>query len=253
MNDLFSSTPGFFNFFSKPQKNKRQLVLIVAVAIILVAIITQGWWIKYISPQKNLGQPPADQLQVLTMQYKDYQLCLDKAKLFVEKDPSNKDIWQWKALCELGLGKFSDSKISFEKVLSLDPGNEVAKHYLKDLNSGTIVNVQKDKISEQDFELNLDFTIGPGTLRFEQALDIPLGSTAGAYFISAQYSTSQTFSKVMAYIDGKLKSASLKYSQVKDNNRTSYTVTGKKQPVNYVISVFHLSPVKVTIDVTPRQ
>lgn len=222
------------------------MAILVAVGIFLF-ILTRK------SDQAMLND--INELQVLTTSSKDYSLCLDKANTAVKKYSSNKDVWQWKALCEFQLGNFPESKLSFEKLLALDPENEVAKNYLKILNSGSkLIHVEKDGISQEEVESLAGFKIDPKILRFEQALKVPIGLNTEQTFLSSEYVSAVSLTPSLAiqnYIKKQLKEASLKFDVKDAAGFIHYTVVNKLPSPSYIISITKTSPVKATINFNP--
>lgn len=228
-----------------------------SIRIAIIAILVVGGFFLFILTRKSDQAMLNDinELQVLTTRSKDYALCLDKANAAVKKYSSNKDAWQWKALCEFQLGNFPESKFSFEKLLALDPENKVAKNYLKTLNSGSkLINIEKEGISQEEVESLAGFKIDPKILRFKQALRIPAGKNPEQTFLSAEYVSSvdltpSTF--IQNYIKKQLKEASLKFSVVDAAGFVHYTVVNKSLSPGYIISITKTSPVRVTINFNP--
>jgi len=200
----------------------------------------------------KLSVDPIRELQLLAMKSQDRVQCLNKARIILEKDSSNKDAWQWRAICEFESGLFGEAKISFEKLQALDPANVVAGNYLKDLNSGNIlINVEKSGILEQDFKSNLDFILDTEVMLFNYAYKIPARENSPET-ITADYTSSQTFNQAVSYIEKTIKEAGLEYTIDKVSSRTSFLVSGKKVPSDYHVSVFKQEPVKIIIDFTKR-
>ena len=217
------------------------------ILMILVLIGAGFFWFFFSKPSAKDMQADVDELQILATKDKNYTLCLDKASSAVKKYPENNDVWQWKAICEFQSGNFTEAKTSFEKLLALDPASEVAKNYLNTLNSGSKLINTGNIVSAESAVSNLDFSIDAKILRFDRVLPLGEGAT------SIQYLSFKSFTETKAYLSSQLQKAGLTFTQKGLTQRFSYFVTGKKKNIDYTISIFDQTPVKVIIDIAEKR
>jgi len=233
------------------EKPKRKIDFKLLGIILLVVVVFSFYYfqdkLQRIEPKQiKESNELINELQILATRSHDYEQCLLKANEILAKDQSNKDAWQWKGACEFGLRKFSDSKTSFEKLLTLDPQNAGAKNYLEILNDPRSNLTSLIDVSEQDFGAKLDFIPDSSILAFVQAYEIPAKENQ-LPIIFSRYNSLKNFNETVSYFEAQFKKAELKFNLAQQKNGNVYDVISKKAAIEYNIFVVKGSPVNIQI------
>jgi len=122
-------------------------------------------------------------------------------------------IWNLLGICQFDMGKFSEAKISFEKVLSLNSSHEGAKNYLEVIEqmtaqgTGTVLAASQIDLNQTDFEAiaNLKFVNLTFNSAFEKPANIPK-------HVVGKYTSNTTFNNTASYISNELTKKNLAFS-----------------------------------------
>src|SRR3989344_352792 len=168
---------------SHKKKNITAVVIVLIILMLSVFYAQKMGWIFKKSPVSVYSA--IAKFQELAQQ-KDYDSCITVAEKQIQDNSKNVLAWQWKGICEFESGKYEEAKTSFEKMLALDPKNQVAKNYLELMSKGAIlINLQKDGISRDNFE-KISLIKFPSSFDFSYAYPV---DQSGIIVTTGQYTT----------------------------------------------------------------
>ncbi len=220
-------------------ENKKNLLIILGVALIIAVAVFLFLNRNKDEETKQISDKTLALKQTMVEKKCSPEIIAEATK-FLEDYPEASDVWVIKGTCEFDLGKFDEAKISFEKVLSLEPNNVSAKNHLELLTQkqGRQVlndaNISQYQISRQDFESRLKITIDPKLLSFKDAIKRPI-ETGITEYIAANYEFLQSTSAVKQALKKSLAAAHLNYTihaqggpenwEIKADSKHAYAIT----------------------------
>jgi len=200
-------------------ENKKSIFIIIGLIIALVILFLVGGFdsmgiSKKPSKETNeMAQAKMSELAKLVIEDHDCSKVVTEAVQFLRHNESFSDIWNILGICQFDLGRFEEAKISFEKVISLDPTHEGAKTYIEtiakinDGSAGTVLAAAEIDLTQADFEAiaNLKFA----NLSFDRAFEKPANIPK---YIVGKYVSSTTFNNTASYISNELTKKNLTFS-----------------------------------------
>lgn len=181
---------------------------IIAV-ILIIGLISFG--VFYINSRKSNSKILEDEiveLGSLVVESRDCGRVIEEAEAFLVKRKDAAEVWNFLGVCQFDIGKFEEAKVSFEKVLSLNPEHEGAKNYLalikpepgRTLISQTELN--KLQLTRAEFESKIGVSLDDPALTFEKARlfltdEAPQEVLESAF---AVYSSSKSRAQTLEYL-----------------------------------------------------
>ena len=224
--------------------------LLVGLFVLVVAVFFLFFWY----PKYKIAQIDRERFEVSNKSYELSNLLLSsnncedvitRAEDFLKTHKSAIEIWGILGACQFDTGKFADSKITFEKVLTLNSDNQSAKVYLDRLQSDTgAVRIVGDGalMSKEEFEGQLglkfssDITFNKGVEKMSNV----------SKYLSGSYSSVKSFSSTVAYIKEELKKSDAKFSLSELPNGVVIAIISSNE--QKIISIVKGSLVKINID-----
>ncbi len=177
--------------------------ILVILSLILVATLAVFGYPKYKiwkETKENLAiNEKAFELNRLIVESHDCKKVLAEAATLVKIYNKAEPIWIYKGACEFDTMDFAAAKISFQKVLALNPENEVAKNYLAkmEIKPGEIV------LSAQELPFDQTLYETETGLKFSDPLHLDKVVSRPAsipLYLTATYSSPKKFDAVVAYL-----------------------------------------------------
>lgn len=215
--------------------NKNKIVVIAVIVFILVLGVLIFQTTK--NKPKEISSAILE-IQNLVVNQNNYAAGLVKAEELVKKEPKNAEAWQWKGIAEFQLGKTNEAKLSFEKVLALDPENKSAKTYLEILNTpNTQLLTQDDFVQREAFEKFFDFPLPLQGLEFVSAQRRPFDESRYSAYIAAEYAITISPKTISAFFENELKKRkeTYKYSKSETSDSLVFLVNGPES--DFAISI----------------
>ena len=228
------------------KKSSRIILIIVALVILL--------FISYKHSLYKNGQFQGSKidlnneislLQSLIVNNHDCGQVIQRTTFYISNGVNVPEIWNLLGVCQFDIGKLSEAKVSFQKVLSLEPKNEPAKRYLERLNmsqGAIMVFANTDSVNQTQFEKELGLKLG-GVLTFKGA--VKKASNIPEYIL-ATYSSSKNFTDTVSFLSEELKKSNLQLSTSKLAEGT--VISSFSSEEQKIFSVLKGSPVKVKIE-----
>ncbi len=227
--------------------NRRIYYIVILVVVIITATVL--FYPKYKIWQKNkenlIIQNKISEFSKLIVANHDCKKVLEDAKNFIKTHKDVVEIWSYKGACEFDTMDFNAAKISFQKVLSLNPENEVAKNYLTkmEIKPGEIVlGSEEFSFDETQYKTETGL-IFSDILKLEKLVkrqaNIP-------EYLLATYISDQKFDQVVNYLKQELQNKDFHYSTSPSNTQVIFAKMNDQELI--IIKVDKKSPVSVIIN-----
>ena len=159
---------------------------------------------------------------------------ISESEKFLENHKDAVQIWDLKGACEFELGQFAAAKLSFEKVLELDPGHEAAKRSLESLNpppGQQVVTGPVGQIDQTQFESTIDVNLG-GVLGLVSA---EKRSTDISEHYNATYASSGNYAETVAFLKAALQKARIVSEIINVDSATVFLVNSDTEQKTFTV------------------
>ena len=189
--------------------SRRNFSIVLVLFLILAAIFFYPSYSKWSAKRAELAvQKSFTNLSRLVLDEHDCPKAITEAKSFLLSNSKATPILSILGACQFDTGSFADAKVTFEKVLSLEPENAAAKNYLKrmEFKDGEVM------VTSGEVPIN--------RLQFESAIGanfddvLTFGKAARKIsnieqYLLASYTTSEKRADVIAALKAKLEATGL--------------------------------------------
>jgi hypothetical protein len=223
----------------------RRSVLIIVV--ILLAILAMVFITKPMSEERQAALVAEKRLELEQLVFaKKCAEVVAEAETFVSRHDDATDIWHLKGACEFDLWEFDEAKLSFGKVLELDPEHQAALKYLDTIeNGGLMISSSEEPISQSEYESMTGLTLATGTLTLDKAVQRP--SNISSYLV-ADYTSTKDFANTVLFLEEEFGSyEDWSVSTSESSEETVISVTDDDMSFLIFASINESNPVTVSI------
>lgn len=200
--------------------------------IIVVSALIVFWYPSYKKQSAEKDQMALQnkitELSNLILKDRNCPKVIDGASAFLKTRSDSQEIWSMLGACQFDMGKFDDAKISFEKVLSVDPENVGAKNYLKQMEFKTgevVVTGTEIPFDKGQFELRIGLNFD-NILTFVKAVEKP--SNIQEYLL-ASYTTTKGFDSTISSLKDAFKKANIGFAFSGTNTSAIFSSANAKE------------------------
>jgi len=198
-------------------------IIILVFAAITAVLLYPNYKTQRAEQEKTAIAEKSSELErLVSSRERDCDKVISLAKDFLGSHKNAESIWSLKGICEYDNGEFDAARISFQKVLALDPGHEPAKSYLArlDFKPGEVVIASRELPADREtFESRIGLALSG--LELEKAVSRPANIPE---YLAATYKSPSSYSETAAYLKAQLETAKLNYSQSETAERTVFLV-----------------------------
>ena len=214
--------------------NSNLKTLLGVLLLVVVIAFVYPWYSKNkTEKEKTLVQNTELELGSLIIKNHDCDAVIEQATVFLRTHSTAEAVWSVLGGCQFDRGMFSDAKISFQKVLSLDPGNIAAQNYLKKLDfkpGAVVVSATEISISQKEFETALGI-VTDNTLLFVRAVRKPSNIPD---YLSAEYTSRKSYADTIASVKGILTKDKIEF-KLSGSDPVSVVSYGNSQETKLII------------------
>ena len=205
--------------------------------IIIVLALTFFWYPGYKKQSAREAQVALEnkitELSNLILKDRNCPKVIDEATAFIKKQGDSEDIWNMLGACQFDLGKFDEARISFQKVLSINPEHVGAQNYLKrmEFKAGEIVVTGTETpFDKTQFESRMGLNFD-SILTFVKAVEKP--SNIPEYLL-ASYATTKSFNNTVSSLKDVLKKANIDFT-LSETNTGAILSSGSAEEIKIII------------------
>ncbi len=203
--------------------NKKFYLAISIFCIVVIGVFAYGYSIYTTQKTSQNKTSLANDIQKLhsLVLSRQCSAALTKADIFLLTYPDSKEILTVRAVCQFTLGNSAGAKVSFTKILSLDPQDQPAKNYLAMLNASSTgviaITGPATPLSKNQLEAAIKLLLG-GNFQFLQA-DERIAPDSSVH-ISGVYISNQTAAKTISLLKNKLTAAGIAFTVQNESSAT---------------------------------
>ena len=191
-------------------KNSKIAVFVLAFLLLLGFFWYPSYKIRQAEKTKMALGSKENELDQLIVKDHDCSKVVDVATAYLRSNAGSSRVWSALGSCQFDLGKFDDAKVSFQKVLSLDPENVAAKNYLKQMEfkaGEVVVTASETLFDKTQFESRMGLNFD-NILTFVKAVEKPSSITE---YLLASYTSSKSLNDTVSSLKGALKKANIDF------------------------------------------
>lgn len=192
-------------------------------------------------PQDLTSEEIIGNIQQLAINDRNYESSLQLAGDLTQDDPSNADAWHWKGISEFELERYDEAKISFQRVISIDPEHNAAKNYLKILDENSFE--ATTSLSHEEFESLIKINFDQDILTFIDASSTP--NDQYTVFISAVYESDGLLEDIQDYLEDMINEKGFQ-AEINDSD-DSISIAGIKDKENFSATIWKRAPIQILI------
>lgn len=236
-----------------------RMVRIVLVVLALLVLFGIAWGVYKLVYSPNVSQPPKaltiDQqldLQTLLMEKHDYNQVLSQTTTLLKKLPNSVELWLYKGISEFYLSKDAEAKVSFEKVISLDPPNKPAAYYLNILNLSASKDVsQVDITSKDEFEAFIGLPM-PSGVEFMQSEKRPFDQSRYTEYYWASYKITGSAKEIVNFFETEFNKRKGEYTYSRNKIGDTEIIFASSNYLDISIGINSVAG-KISLDVSKKR
>ncbi len=200
---------------------------------VVIFIFLFFWFANYggQSSQSNQTVLKMRELDSLILNNHDCTTVITEAQKFLASNPNAEEIWSDLGACQFYLGKFADAKVTFQKVLSLDPQSQTAKIYIGKLTlppNTVAITGPADLLTQTELEKTIGFTFGNS---FQFGGGEKRVASDKSVHISAVYQSNQSLQSSVSALKNELSSRGIVFTTQTIGSTTAVLISSKSSQV----------------------